>query len=145
MPNLSYGSRVGGVFPRLLSGLRFGHTAHCSDKPIRVKRDPINSLLDQEGGEVRVIGGCLAADAHGAVGSMGAADHVGDHAADGFVPFVKQVAQFGIVAIDPEHELGQVVRANKEAVEPLGESLGENHVGGDLAHHHKFEARTRRV
>ena len=35
----------------------------------------------------------------------------------------------------PRVKLGQVVRADREAVEALGELLRQNDVGGDLAHH----------
>jgi hypothetical protein len=47
------------------------------------------------------------------------------------------------VAIQAERELGEVVRADREAVEDVEELVGQQRVGGHLAHHDDLEAVSR--
>jgi hypothetical protein len=58
---------------------------------------------------------------------------------DGRVAFVEGVGHQAGVAVQAQGELGQVVRADREAVEVLEELLGQQGVGGDLAHHDELE------
>jgi hypothetical protein len=56
-----------------------------------------------------------------------------DHPDHRRIGFAEQRGQFARVAVDAERQLGQVVRADGEAVEAFGELLGADDVGGDLA------------
>ena len=52
---------------------------------------------------------------------LGFADDGCDHGLDGRVALVEHVRDEGRVAIDAEDQLGEVVRADREAVKDLGE------------------------
>lgn len=56
------------------------------------------------------------------------------------VALVELVRHQAGIPIQPQGELGEVVRADGVAVEALQEFTGEQDVGGDLAHHHHPQA-----
>ena len=67
-------------------------------------------------------------------------DDVADHPLDRLVLLVELRCEFRRVAVDAQGELRQVVRANGESIEELGEFPGEDHVGRDLAHDEDLKA-----
>jgi hypothetical protein len=56
------------------------------------------------------------------------------------VPLVEQVRDDRRVAVQAQAELGQVVGADREAVEDLQELIGEQCVGRHFAHHDDLQA-----
>ncbi len=69
-----------------------------------------------------------------------AADGHGEQALDGLVALVEMLRHDGGVAIQPERELGQVVGADRHAVEVLEIFVRQQRVGRQLAHHDDLEA-----
>lgn len=54
--------------------------------------------------------------------------------------FVEEIRQICRIAVDAERELGQVVAADREVVETLGEGFRQNHVGRDSTYHIDLKA-----
>ena len=71
---------------------------------------------------------------------MGAGDDRGASPLDRLRALVEQVGDPLRVSVDAEHELGEVVGADREAVEDLRELIREQHVRWDLRHHIHLEA-----
>ena len=67
-------------------------------------------------------------------------DGQADHLLHALVALVVVEGDDLAVAIDAEGELGQVVGADREAVEELGEAVDQDDVVGDLAHRVDLEA-----
>ena len=63
-----------------------------------------------------------------------------DHPLHRVVLLVEQLGKLRGIAVHAEGQLGQVVAADREAVETLGEGLGQDHVRGNLAHDVDLEA-----
>ncbi len=100
----------------------------------------VDAELDQVLRDLEVVRGRLAADAGVAAVALGALDRLleeGEHAG---VALVEVEGHHLAVAVDAERELGEVVGADREAVEALGELVDQDHVVGDLAHHVDLEA-----
>ncbi len=110
------------------------------DHGIGVERHGIDPLLDQPGGEVRVIGRPLAADPHVLARLAGGGDGHGQQRLDRFVALVEQVGDEPGVPIQPQGQLGHVIGADGEAVEVLEELVRQQRIGGQLAHHDDFQA-----
>ena len=84
-----------------------------------------------QGGRVSVGGRGIAQPERGRERGF---DDRPNHLLDGRIRLVEQVLQLGRVPIDAEHQLRQVVRTDREAVEALGELRREHHVRRNLAH-----------
>ena len=63
------------------------------------------------------------------------ADRQGDHRLHAGVAFIEQIGHKGRIAIEAQGELGEVVGADREAIEAFGERLGHDHIAGQFAHH----------
>ena len=61
-------------------------------------------------------------------------DGEADHLLDALVPLVIVEGDDAAVAVDPEGELSEIVRADREAVEQLREPIDQDDVVRDLAH-----------
>ena len=70
---------------------------------------------------------------------MAGQNRVMDHLFDSVVPLVEARGDERRVAVDGQSELGEIVRANREAVEIFEKLVGEDDVGRDLAHHDELE------
>src|SRR4029079_4013257 len=66
---------------------------------------------------------------------MGLLNNAMDHPFDGLILLVEEAQEHFRVAINAKRQLGQVVGADREAVEPLSESRSQNDVRGDFAHY----------
>ena len=106
---------------------------------VRVEGDAVDSIRDEEPGELWVIAGSLAADADLAAVFMAGGDDFGDESGDGRAAFVEEGGDESAVAVDAEDELGEVVGSDAEAVEERGELGGEQDVAGEFAHHVHFQ------
>ncbi len=107
---------------------------------VRVQRDRIDALTDQERRELRVVAGSLAADADLDAGRMRLSDSLADHGHHGLVPLVEECGQLRRIPVHAQDQLGEVVGADGEAVEAGGELVGEDDVGRDLTHHVDLQA-----
>ena len=107
---------------------------------VGVERNRIDAGLDQELGEFRIVARRLATDPDLAAGRVGGGDDLTDHFLDGRIPFVEQVGQVARIAVHAQDELGEVVAADREAVEAGGEFAREQDVRRDLAHHVDLKA-----
>ncbi len=101
---------------------------------IGIEGNAVDTLFDEEAGELGVVAGGLTADADLAFVFAAGGDDLGDHAFHGWIPFIEDGRDDFAVAVDAEDELGEVIGADAEAVEEFGEFVGEDHVAGDLAH-----------
>ena len=70
----------------------------------------------------------LAAQPDLGAGLVGLADDALDHPLHRLVLLVEQLGQLLRIAIDAERELREVIAADREAVEALGEGLGQDDV-----------------
>ena len=87
--------------------------------------------------EVGMVARALPADADVLAGGAAGRDRARDHRLHrriALVEVAREQLQAG-VAVEAERELGQVVRADRHAVEVLEELLGEDRVARHLAHH----------
>ena len=84
---------------------------------VRVEGDRIDALPDQELGELRVVAGRLAAQAGMAPVPPGTLYRHGYEFHHTGIPFVEIVGNYHRIAVDPESQLGQVVRTDRETVE----------------------------
>ena len=87
-----------------------------------------------------MVAGTLAADADVLALLARGADGHRQQLLDRRVALVEQVGDDPGVPVQAQGELGQVVGADREAVEDLQELLGQQRVGGDLAHHDDLQA-----
>ena len=104
-------------------------------------RDPVDAQLDQPGDERRALRRRVAAAAHGHARRVRAGDDERDRREDGLVLGAVARGEHRRVAVDAEHELRQVVRADREAVDLGGEPLGEERGRRHLGHRPELEAR----
>ena len=70
------------------------------------------------------------------------ADRQGDHRLHAGVAFIEEISHQSRIAIEAQGELGEVIGADREAIEAFGEGLGGDHIAGQLAHHIHLEAVT---
>ena len=107
----------------------------------RRHRDPVDAQLDQPGDERRALRRRVAAAAHGHARRVRAGDDERDRREDGLVLGAVARGEHRRVPVDPEHELRQVVRADREAVDLGGEPLREERGRRHLGHRPELEAR----
>ena len=105
----------------LAGARRFGERHPGRDHGIGVERHALDALLHQPAREVGMVGGPLAADADVLAVLAAGADRHGEHRLDGRVALVEALGDEARIAVQAERELGQVVRADREAVEELEE------------------------
>eukprot|EP01107_Rhizomastix_libera_P017718 TRINITY_DN8690_c0_g1_i1.p2 TRINITY_DN8690_c0_g1~~TRINITY_DN8690_c0_g1_i1.p2 ORF type:complete len:760 (+),score=-5.99 TRINITY_DN8690_c0_g1_i1:96-2375(+) len=86
-----------------------------------------------------MVGGALAADADVLALLVGGGDGHGQQGLDRRVPLVEEGSHQAGVTIQAQGQLGQVVGADGEAVEHFQELVGQQGVGGNLAHHDQLE------
>src|SRR5690606_5361200 len=113
---------------------------HGRDEAVRVERYGIDSLLDEKGREFGIIARRLAADADLDAGRVRFLDGFTYSSLHSLVAFIEQRRQLGRIAVDPEDELGQIVTADRKAIEPLCKFLGKNDVRRNFAHHVDLQA-----
>ena len=82
----------------------------------------------------------LAANAHVLVLRPASIDGHLQEAPDGLVPLVEQRRYPSRVAVQAERELGQVVGADRHAVEKFEVLPGKQGIAGQLAHHDEFQS-----
>ena len=104
-----------------------------------IDADRIDAELGQEAGDFRIVRRRLAAYADLASVPLGAADGQAQHLQHAGIALVEIERDDVGIAVDAERELGQVVRADRESVEHLGEGVDLDDVVGDLAHHVDLE------
>src|SRR6056297_368564 len=112
----------------------------CPGDGIGIQGDGVDAAVHQKFGELGMVGRRLTTDAYLAALLVRYPDYLFDHAFDGLVAGVEQAFEYGGIAVDAQHQLGQVVAADGEAVKAPSELVGENHVGGNLAHHIDLES-----
>ena len=134
------GQKAAAALPGRCLFLGFRDPRNSPEVAVRVQRDRVDALADQERRELRVVAGTLAADADLDPGGVGLADGLADHRHHGLVPLVEECGQLRRIPVHAQDQLGEVVGADGEAVEAGGELLGEDHVGRDLAHHVDLQA-----
>ena len=104
--------------PQLL--LLLGNGQPCLDHGVRYQTDRVDAALDQKGGEFGKITGRLPADADLPAPSLVNGDHLLDQGLDRLIPFIEDMADQIAVPIQAQGELGEVVGADGEAVEDIG-------------------------
>ena len=72
--------------------------------------------------------------------TLGAVDRELQHVEHTGIAFVELEGDHLRVAIDPENQLGEVVGADREAIEQFGELVDQDDVVRDLAHHVNLKA-----
>ena len=82
-----------------------------------------------------MVAGGLAAEADLAAAAAGGADRQGHHRLHAGVAFIEEIGHQGRIPVQPEGELGEVVRTDREAIETFGEGACADHVAGQFAHH----------
>src|SRR5438094_9733774 len=105
------------------------------DEAVRIYRDRVDTTFYQERGELRIIARRLAADADFAIFFVRRANHLAHDVFHGFISLIEQLGELRGIAIDPEHQLGEIVAADGKTIETLGEFLREHNVRRHLAHH----------
>ena len=68
------------------------------------------------------------------------ADRQGDHRLHTGVAFIEEIGHEGRIAIEAQGELGEVIGADREAIEAFSEGLGGDHIAGQFAHHEHLQA-----
>ncbi len=106
-----------------LPAFRLRHVPFHPDDAVRVEGNGIDAARNQKLGEIGVITGGLAADAHLAAGLMGAGDEAPDHPRHRLVPLIEELGEFRGIPVHPQHQLGEVVAADGKAVEALRQTL----------------------
>ena len=101
---------------------------------VRVEAHRFDPELDEVGGHVGIVRGRLTTET--AVDAVAAAtlDGEPDHLLDALVPLVVVEGDDARCRGRPPGQLGEIVRADREAVEQLGEPVDQDDVVGDLAH-----------
>lgn len=100
---------------------------------------PFDELL----GEFGIDGWSLPADGAGYVVFLASSYDTLDAGKDSRVTFVKTFLEFGIVAVDAEGELREIVAADGNSIDTeCQEVFYEDDVGGDFDHHPDFEVGT---
>ena len=107
----SSSSRTRRVVASTLSGLRL-----IESMPISTRNSAISGIVRRR----------LAAEPGVDAVAPAAFDRPADHLLDPGVALVVVEGHHGAVAVHPEGELGEVVRADREAVEPLGELVDQD-------------------
>src|SRR3546814_15754778 len=97
---------------------------------VGIERDRVDSFADEKGCELGIIARRLTADADLDPGRMRLGDRLGDHVLDGLVALVEPGGEVARIPVDAEHQLSEVVAADREAVEARRELLGETDVRG---------------
>src|SRR5450830_1549245 len=87
-----------------LPAFRLRHVPYHLDDAVRVEGNGIDAARNQELGEIGVITGGLAADAHLAAGLMGAGDETPDHPRHRLVPLIEEFGEFGRIPVHPQHQ-----------------------------------------
>src|SRR3990172_2279085 len=126
---------------RLQHALRAGDDLPRLVDDVRVHGDGGDPPGHQLLGQLRVVARGLAADGAGDAPLPGRAHQPlqGDH--HRLVPLVELRLELGVVAVDPQDELRQVVRADADAIDAnVDEPLEEEDVGRHLRHHPELEA-----
>ena len=87
-----------------------------------------------------MVRGALAADADVLAVLAAGADRHRQHGLHRGVALVEGLGHQAGIAVEPQGELREVVRADREAVEKLEELLGKQGVRRQLAHHDDAQA-----
>src|SRR5579864_3925545 len=95
---------------------------------VGVEAERVDTPLDKERSEVRVVAGRLPADAHLARAGMRHLDEVRAGPLDRLDAFVEERRQRRRIPVDAQGQLREVVRADGEAVEQLSEGIGHQDV-----------------
>ena len=104
----------------------FRDTKRRLDGGIRVQGDGVDASLDQPGRKVRVVGWRLTANTDRLAGTLCRVDGMIDHPAHGSVALVEEARHRLGNAVEPQRQLCQIVRPDREAVEDariLGEEI----------------------
>lgn len=109
------------------------------DDAIGAEGDGIDIFLDEEGGKVGVIAGSLSADADFNFMGVGFFDEDLDELFDSGITFIEEGSKIGGVAVNAEGELGEIVGADRKAIETSGKLIGQEDVRGDFGHHVDLE------
>src|SRR3569833_2694532 len=107
---------------------------------VRVERNRADSLVDQPVGQIGMVTRPLAADADVFALPPTDRDGFGQQFLHRRIALVETAGHQAGVAVDTEGELGKIVAADGETVDIVQEVLGQQHVGGDLAHHDQPQA-----
>ena len=114
--------------------LQLEHLAGGLHHAVGVEAHRVDADLDEELRHVRVVRRRLAAESRVDAVAAAPLDGQPDHLLDAGVALVVVEGDELAVAVHAEGELGEVVRADREPVETLGELVDEHDVVGDLAH-----------
>lgn len=112
----------------------------CLLDHVRTNGDGGDPPLHQLFGNLRVNGGCLAADARGNTTTPCDCDRSFDGGHDSFVALVEGIGESLTVAIDAQNQLGQVVGADGDPIDTnVDEAVEDDNVGGNFHHHPELE------
>jgi hypothetical protein len=100
-----------------------GHVAYDINDTVRVQRDRINPRFNQEPCILWIVRRGFTTDSNVLACLVGAINQINDHALDGVVALVEEVSQLERVAVNAQHQLGQVITADRESIEPVANSL----------------------
>ncbi len=119
--------------------LSLGNVLFYTDETIGGYGDGIDACLDQQPRERRFIAGRLTSQANFLPCRLHLFDDLLDTSDHCAVFFIEDAGETLRIAIDSVSKLSQVVAADREAIEALGELFGENHIRRHLAHHVDLE------
>src|SRR6185503_9556727 len=85
-------------------------------------------------GEGGIVARSLSAQPDLDAGRFRISDRVFDHPLHRCILFIEQCGQIRRIPVDAERELSEIVTADGEAVETLGELPGQDNVRWDFAH-----------
>src|SRR5690606_22136064 len=88
-----------------------------ADEAVRRDGHRIDAGGNEKLDELRPVARCLAAEANLAAGGVRRVDDGPDHARDRRIALVEQALEPRRIAVDAEHELRQVIAADREPVE----------------------------
>src|SRR5690606_25720897 len=120
--------------------LELGQSQPGIDHGVGIQRHRLDALLHQPLGQVRMVGRALATDADVLALGTGGGDGHGQQLLHRRVALVEQAGDDARVAVQAQGQLGQVVGADREAVEDFQELLGQQGVRRHLAHHDDLQA-----
>mmetsp|Transcript_44166 Transcript_44166/g.136882 ORF Transcript_44166/g.136882 Transcript_44166/m.136882 type:complete len:534 (-) Transcript_44166:737-2338(-) len=110
------------------------------DHGVGVQGDGVDALLHEPLGQVRVVGGALAADAHVLALGLGRLDQGLQTLHHGRVALVEVLRHESGVAVQAQGQLREIVAANGEAIKVLQELVRQEDVARQLCHHVHLEA-----
>src|SRR5512134_136440 len=93
---------------------------------VRIQRDRLDALIHQPFGEVRVVRWPLAADADVLAARAARGNRLPDQCCDCRVPLVEALGDQPRVAVEPERQLREVVRADRETVKVVEKAVRQD-------------------